>query len=172
MEEHITRRDAIINIQTYLRKLGYTGVGGVPVPIDGIFESVTEEAVTAFQRSNGLLPSGIVDKTTWDLLYTLYSERIRDELEARGIFPFPDTPEDYAVTVGTRSSLVTVIQLLLDELETKYDGFADIAVDGVYSEDTARAVRLFQQINMLDPSGNVDKRTWNRLVREYSNLQY
>ena len=125
MEEHITQRDAIINIQTYLRKLGYTGYGNIPVPIDGIFESVTEEAVIAFQRANGILPTGRVNKTTWDILYTLYSERIEDELEARGVFPFPDTPENYEVTVGSRSALVAVIQILLDELESKYDELTD-----------------------------------------------
>ena len=172
MEEHITQRDAIINIQTYLRKLGYTGYGNIPVPIDGIFESVTEEAVIAFQRANGILPTGRVNKTTWDILYTLYSERIEDELEARGVFPFPDTPENYEVTVGSRSALVAVIQILLDELESKYDELTDIKIDGIYGDETARAVKSFQQINLLAPSGNVDRRTWNRLVREYSNLQY
>ena len=172
MEEHITRRDAILNIQTYLRKLGYTGNGGVPVPLDAVFDSVTKEAVIAFQRANGLLPTGIVNKTTWDLLYLRYTEQIEDELEARGVFPFPSTPEDYEVSIGTRSALVAVIQFLLDELELKYDDLTDITIDGNYEEDTAEAVRKFQKINMLEPTGTVNRQTWNRLVREYSNLQY
>lgn len=172
MTEHVTQKDAIINIQTYLRKLGYTGAGMVPVPIDGIYESVTAEAVRGFQESNGLIPTGRVNKTTWDLLYKQYEDKISDELEARGIFPFPDTPDNYAVSIGTRSALVAVIQLLLDELESKYDDLTDIRIDGTYGEDTAAAVKAFQEINQLEPTGEVDKRTWNRLVREYSNLQY
>ena len=172
MEEHITQRDAILNIQTYLRKLGYTGNGGIPVPLDSIYGSVTREAVAAFQRANGLLPTGTVNKITWDLLYSLYTDEIADELEARGIFPFPDVPKNYEVSVGTRSALVAVIQLLLDELEAKYDDFEDISIDGVYGETTAQAVRRFQEINMLSPTGTVNRETWNRLVREYSNLQY
>ena len=172
MSEYVTQRDAITNIQTYLRKLGYTGNAGVPVPIDGIYASVTAEAVKNFQLANGLTATGTVNKTTWDLLYGQYEQRIADELRARGIFPFPSTPENYAVSVGTRSALVAIIQLLLDELEAKYDGLDDIQIDGVYTEDTANAVRKFQAINLLEPTGKVDRRTWNRLAREYSNLEY
>ena len=172
MSEHITQKDAVTNIQTYLRKLGYTGNAGVPVPIDGIYASGTAEAVKNFQRANGLATTGTVNKTTWDLLYEQYEEKISDGLEARGIFPFPSTPENYAVSVGTKSALVAVIQILLDELEATYDDLADIRIDGIYTEDTANFVRKFQAINLLEPTGEVDRRTWNRLVREYSNLEY
>ena len=172
MDEHITRRDAILNIQTYLRKLGYTGNGGIPVPLDSIYDSVTKEAVTSFQRANGIFPSGIVNKITWDLLYLQYTQKIGDELEARGIFPFPSTPTDYEVSIGTSSALVAIIQLLLDELEVKYDVFENIKIDGVYDESTAQAIRRFQEISGLDPTGSVNRSTWNRLVRECSNLQY
>lgn len=172
MAQPITQKDAIINIQTYLRKLGYTGNGGVPVPIDGIFDTVTAEAIAQFQSKNGLYPSGIVNKTTWDLLYSLYQDEIANELEARGIFPFPTTPQNYEITVGTTSALVAIVQLLLNELEAKYDGFDRIAIDGSYGEDTAAVVREFQRINFLPATGNVDIRTWNRLVREYSNIEY
>ena len=172
MSEHITQKDAVTNIQTYLRKLGYTGNAGVPVPIDGIYASGTAEAVKNFQRANGLATTGTVNKTTWDLLYEQYEEKISDGLEARGIFPFPSTPENYAVSVGTKSALVAVIQILLDELEATYDDLADIRIDGIYTEDTANSVRKFQAINLLEPTGEVDRRTWNRLVREYSNLEY
>lgn len=172
MDNHVTRRDAITNIQTYLRKLGYTGNENIPVPIDGIYDTVTAEAVRNFQRQNSISATGIVDKSTWDILYRQYQDKIADELEAQGIFPFPDTPEDYAITIGTESRLVAVIQLLLDELESKYDELTDITIDGIYGNSTAEAVRKFQRINSFEPTGEVDRRTWNRLVREYSNLQY
>ena len=172
MTEHETRKDYIKRIQTYLRKLGYTGDVGALVPIDGIYGSVTSEAVRSFQEANNLIPTGTVNKETWDMLYMQYDQRISNELEARGLFPFPDTPSNYAVSVGTKSALVAIIQLILDELESRYDDLTDIRIDGIYGEDTANAVRAFQRINMLDPTGEVDKATWNRLVREYSNLQY
>ena len=172
MDNQVTRRDAIKNIQTYLRKLEYMGNGSIPVPIDGIYDTVTAEAVRNFQIKNGILPTGIVNKNTWDMLYKQYQDRIADELEARGIFPFPDAPEDYVITLGTESRLVAIIQLLLDELEVKYDNLTDITIDGIYGNETANAVREFQRINYFEPTGEVDRQTWNRLVREYSNFQY
>ena len=47
-------------LQEKLVSLGYNTNG-----IDGIFGSGTEKAVTAFQKSNGLVVDGIVGKNTW-----------------------------------------------------------------------------------------------------------
>ena len=38
-----------------------------------------------------------------------------------------------------------------------------IAVDGLYSRQTAEAVRIFQVLNDLNPSGIVDEATWEEL---------
>ena len=38
-----------------------------------------------------------------------------------------------------------------------------IAVDGVYSSQTSEAVRIFQALNGLDPTGDVDSATWEAL---------
>jgi len=35
------------------------------IPITGIFDAATEDAVRAFQRANGLVPDGIVGPRTW-----------------------------------------------------------------------------------------------------------
>ena len=37
----------------------------VGVPVTGIFDAATEDAVRAFQRANGLVPDGIVGPRTW-----------------------------------------------------------------------------------------------------------
>ena len=52
-----------------------------------------------------------------------------------------------------------------------YDIFEDITESGTFDAKTSDAVREFQIINGLPPTGNVDKATWNRIVREYSNLK-
>ena len=39
--------------------------------------------------------------------------------------------------------------------------------DGVYGENTANAVRLFQQQNQLPPTGETDTATWNAIAQAY-----
>lgn len=53
----------IKEIQSFLYSLGYRDVS-----ITGVFEDSTEEAVRKFQLSKGLLPTGIVDKTTYEII--------------------------------------------------------------------------------------------------------
>jgi hypothetical protein len=66
----LLRRGAINNyvfvLQDALNAIGYTGSG-----LDGIFGINTENAVKAFQSSQGLSPDGIVGCETWTMLTRL-----------------------------------------------------------------------------------------------------
>ena len=42
------------------------------VPITGYFGELTQQAVIAFQREAGIVPDGIVGRSTWDELYRAY----------------------------------------------------------------------------------------------------
>ncbi|HXH01993.1 MAG TPA: peptidoglycan-binding protein [Candidatus Competibacteraceae bacterium] len=55
---------AVKELQNRLAALGFN-----PGPADGIFGSMTEVAVKAFQRSRGLAADGIVGSQTWGQLY-------------------------------------------------------------------------------------------------------
>lgn len=43
----------------------------------------------------------------------------------------------------------------------------ELAVDGIYGDETAEAVRSFQLANGLPFTGKVDSETWERLTEEY-----
>ena len=49
-----TEKEAIANLQKYLRQLSYTDNDIIPVPIDAVFGSVTSDSVKSFQRKYGL----------------------------------------------------------------------------------------------------------------------
>ena len=68
MNTNAFERDAISNTQKYLRQLSYHDGDIPPVPIDGIWDTETVRALTAFQRKNGLAPTGRVDRATFELL--------------------------------------------------------------------------------------------------------
>jgi peptidoglycan hydrolase-like protein with peptidoglycan-binding domain len=68
--------NAITNLQIYLRQLSYTDPNLLPVPIDGIYELETQNAVIAFQAKHNLETTGIVNKATWDAIYAEYLKSI------------------------------------------------------------------------------------------------
>ena len=47
-----------------------------------------------------------------------------------------------------------------------------INADGIFGPDTEEAVREFQVIYGLPPTGTVDFNTWNKVMEEYRNAVY
>ncbi len=69
------------------------------------------------------------------------------------------------LNLGSQGERVTELQAALKLL-----GFYSGAVDGTYKQDTVIAVSQFQQAAGLNPSGNVDNITWQRLFPSPSNI--
>jgi GH24 family phage-related lysozyme (muramidase) len=109
---------------------------GFPLVVDSIFGPATAQAVTAFQRRNGLIADGIVGPKTWDLLL----DRVL----------FLSTP----YLVGDD---VQAVQRALQR-----NGIS-VAVDGIFGPATQRAVRQFQAGRGLIPDGVVGPQTRARL---------
>ncbi|MBR2431596.1 MAG: peptidoglycan-binding protein, partial [Clostridia bacterium] len=74
----IRRSELVIyEIQSYLRELYKAGYELPLITPDGIYGSLTAEAVKAFQKSQGIAESGAVDYITWNRL-VLESRRLRE----------------------------------------------------------------------------------------------
>ena len=160
---------AIENLQRYLRRLSYETFEGdaIPsVPVDGIFDRRTEDALSAFQRIYALPVTGRADRATWELLFAEF-QRLSDGDEIVRVDLFPSTPADYVTRRGEQSSFVLLAQWLLSEIEVVYDLLPPVTPSGIYDEPTEAAVREFQRIHALPPTGLLDRRTYNRLIREY-----
>lgn len=84
-----------------------------------------------------------------------------------GIRPFAERRRVYP---RERSDLVMILQLMLNELRIRYDGFGPIPLSGIYDELTEDAVRQFQRINLLPTDGITDIRTWNRMAQQYNRV--
>ncbi len=59
------------------------------------------------------------------------------------------------------------IQRYLRQLSYSDPELPPVPIDGIYGEDTAAAVRAFQQKNGLEPTGVVDREAWDRIYFEY-----
>ena len=115
MTDHPTYRYAVMNLQRYLRRL--VPLGGEEnirlVPIDGIFESRTKEALEEYQRTRGLPVTGIAEKLTWDTLFAEYTNDLRKN--DRSSFPdlFPASPWDYQTKFGEKSAFIKFLQFFI-----------------------------------------------------------
>lgn len=113
--------------------------GATLVP-DGDFGANTRNAVTVFQRNNGLAQDGIVGPNTWRALLNINPERV-------------------TLRRGDRKSGVLYLQkLLLSYL------YPITNLDGIFGQETENAVREFQRENGLTVDGIVGPNTWRSLM--------
>ncbi len=168
MSRAYTETDAIRYLQTYLRAQCLADENAPRVPVDGIFGEQTRFALTEFQRRNGLTPTGIADRQTWDMLYEQYLDITSAEELPGPIIPFPSYPSNYVMRLGERSFLVAIVQYLLGEIGAVYGFSSPPLPDGEYGEQTASAIRDFQERNGLFADGEVDRRTWDALSRIFN----
>ncbi len=158
-------RQAIMQIQQFLRELEISGDGNVTVPVDGIYREATAEAVRKFQRENSLPVTGRVDKATYDLLY---EKALEVEFEQSEPLPLYIFSNGQSVARGEKSDFVMLLQIILNALTIAYDDFSPLEINGNFGEEMENAVRLFQMRNNIPASGIVDKRTWNMLVQNFN----
>ena len=158
--------EAITNLQRYLLQLSYFDDRIPPVPIDGIFDTATEEALRAFQSVAGLPVTGRGDATTWDALYLAYLESLAANGLPEPVYIFPRFPETYSVGLGDEGLLISAIRYLLRELMIDYGGgFEELPLLGTFDTATQGAVERFQSLHGLPVTGRVDRATWNALAR-------
>ncbi|MBQ8837050.1 MAG: peptidoglycan-binding protein [Clostridia bacterium] len=163
--QNTDRASAISQVQEFLRIIQIADGGDVTVPVDGIYGSATAEAVRQFQRRNGLATTGTVDKATYDLLY---EKALEAEFEMSEPLPLYFFPRGRSVSKGEISDFVILIKIILNALTVAYDDFEPLPVNGIFDDDTENAIKLFQMRNKIQPTGIVNKQTWNALVENYN----
>lgn len=166
--EALNKREAIRNLQRYLRQLSYFNNEIGTAPIDGVFDTATKVALTDFQRDQGLIQSGVADQETFERLFAAYLNSVAEKAAPTPIYPFPRIPADYSVKEGDEFFLVELLQFVLKELETVYGEMREVEITGVFTPNTARAVKDFQRIWGLPQTGEVDRTTWNALADAYN----
>ena len=166
MSDNINNQAEIQELQTMLRLLAQTDNSIPLVNPDGIFGAETERAVLAFQTNMGLSPTGIVDFETWTSITNAYRSVCEFTQKGLALFPFPSG--SHTVERNEKSDLVYIIQIMLSGIDVVYDIFSNIVVSGVYDKATEDAIRAFQKINRLPPTGAVNADTWNRLASDHN----
>ncbi len=125
----------------------------LPELTTGTYDRATRAAVAGFQGRRGLEQTGLVDRRTWRRLVAMTDQPTHDQL-FNVLHPGP-------VLVGTGASGdgVRDVQARLKQIAWL---FGDIS--GSYDAATVEAVRGFQAKREIPVTGEVDRRTMDRLV--------
>ncbi|MBQ2296387.1 MAG: peptidoglycan-binding protein, partial [Clostridia bacterium] len=133
------------------------------------FDTQTENAVKAFQRTFGLEPDGIVGRNTWNDIYRAYRGIVVDQgLLSGGAALYPGS----ILQLGSSGEYVSLLQEYLNELARVYLSIPSVAVDGRFGQATDTAVRAAQNQLGLTPNGIVGAVTWSAIANEYDTLYF
>lgn len=118
----------------------------------------------------GTVPLAENGEAPLDILKNFYG----DDIEIVNDAFVGDAPESYPgqpIGLGALGKYPTIIQSSLNRISTNYPKIPKLTVDGRYGEKTAEAVRTFQEIFNLEPTGIVNKETWYRIIRIYVSVK-
>ena len=139
------------------------------VEIDGIYGPATVESVKAFQQSQGLPESGVVDRQTWDALYSRYTSLVAGlpaDFRGTGAAIYPGTP----LRRGMNGDSVRLLQTYLMKIAEYNTNIPQTSATGYFGPETERAVIAFQREYGLPPRGIVGLSTWNAIAEQYNDL--
>lgn len=160
-------------IQTWLGRIRQN-YPAIPVITDasGTFGDSTRAAVKKFQSIFGLSADGIVGKSTWFKISSLYTAVTRlAELNSEGTnLGIGTVPPAAVLRQGSRGQDVITLQYLLDVISEYYPGIPAVTQDGIFGAGTKQAVTAFQSRMGLVADGIVGPATWNALYRTYQGI--
>jgi peptidoglycan hydrolase-like protein with peptidoglycan-binding domain len=140
--------DGVRDLQARLKQLQW-----YEPKITGRFDEVTFVAVTGFQEKRGFPATGEVDQRTWDKLVSMTRQPTDDEMHNRLV------PGPTIIGVGDSGDRVRELQARLRQI-----GWFNANVTGTYGPTTTASVAGFQTKRGFPSTGEVDQRTWDRLV--------
>ena len=79
----------------------------------------------------------------------------------------PSSWPGYDLAIGSSGEKVSQLQNELYVIATAYPGIPLLAVDGIYGQETAESVRVFQKIFNIGETGIVDFQTWYKISQIY-----
>lgn len=156
----------IRSLQTMLRTIAQVDPEQPSVIPDGVYAQQTADAVKAFQRNNGLEPTGVADQNTWDLIVEAYKPAQVETQPSEAIYITLNPGQVFEK--GDRHPHMYLTQAMLTVLGEAYPGFPVPVINGVLDELTAESLAALQMLSDLPVTGNLDKQTWRHLVLHHA----
>ena len=156
----------IRSLQTMLRVLSKEG-SSLPIVVpDGIYGPTTMQAVSTFQRQNGLPVTGVTDQQTWDEIVEAYDKAI---VNISGPEPIEIILEPGQVfRNGDTSPYIYLLQAMLTQLSNDHSSITRPELTGIIDDTTILAIKSFQKLAGLYVTGDFDRLTWKHLVLQFT----
>ncbi|MBQ9745710.1 MAG: peptidoglycan-binding protein, partial [Clostridia bacterium] len=151
-------------VQYYLAVVAYFNPKVPAPPFSGVYDEATRASVLAFQREYGLPETGEADEETWNLLASVYGGAIASVESGTSAEIFPGT----LLNLGSEGEDVARVQEFLATVAEVYTEIPVPPQSGVYDAATENAVRIFQGLFGIPPSGVVGPITWDLLAEKYN----
>ena len=154
-------------VQYYLSVVAYFDPR-VSTPTEGgVFDGATAESVRSFQAAYGLPETGEADEETWNRLVSVYRGNVASVEAGVSAELFPGA----LLTLGDEGEDVRRVQEFLTVIAEVYTEIPAPPESGVYDEATENAVRIFQRLFGIEPSGIVGPITWLNLAEKYNEIE-
>lgn len=156
----------IRSLQTMLRVLAEDDPRLPTVIPDGIYGPSTMQAVTVFQRQNGLPVTGVTDQQTWERIWEAYDQAIIRVGKAEPIEILLEPGQ--ILKSGDSSPYIYLLQSILTQLSKDSPTIATPDHTGILDNATELALAAFQALAGLPPTGELDRITWKYLVKHFT----
>ena len=162
--------EGVATIQYYLSYISLFVPTVREATLDGSYGEATAEAVRSFQRTYGLPVTGVVDRSTFETLDSVYTgiiSTIDYEYRFGRILPFSGR----VLREGVEGNDVRVLQEYLNFISDAYPEIPKERADGIFGPATAEQVRAFKELFGLPGSPvRVNAITWNAIADVYDDL--
>lgn len=168
------RNEEVRTIQRQLNRIAqnYPAIGP-SLPLNGLFDVPTEEAVRNFQSIFNLDVDGVVGKATWYQIKAIYNAvKGLGELLGEGL-SISETDRIFPRVLqrGDTGFDVQNFQYFLAVLSYFNESLPQVRITGNFDEITEQAVMQFQQQQGLTVDGVVGRNTWNAIQQVYNELR-
>ena len=158
-------RQHIRELQQFLFGISHYNVR-IPVIIpDGIYGAETAGAIKIFQQEYGLMPTGEVDRYTWDKLADVHREIFINIIR-------PDAFRKNSLLIpGSAGPVVYLVQVMLNTISDRYDNIPPLGLTGIYDEPTEKSVNMFKEVTGdRNNYEGIDAELWNEIVSAFNKL--
>ena len=156
----------IRSLQTMLRVIAEDDATLPTLVPDGLYGQETINAVNAFQRRAALPATGIADQNTWDAVVEAYEDALIRVDKAAPIEIIMDPGQVYRL--GESSPYLYLAQSMLLYLSRSNPSILPPPHNGVLDSPTSQALAGFQVLAGLEPTGELDKKTWKYLSKQFT----